>query len=310
MPAYNAGKYIRQAIDSVLRQTFTGFELLIINDGSTDGTEAVIASYSDPRIVSVNQPNQGVSAALNTGLALARGKFIARFDADDICYPDRLREQYDFMVENPEYVLIGSDADYMDSEGGYLLRYENIGHSYEEILERIQTYCPFVHSSVFYRKDVVIGLGGYEVRAHTFEDWLLWTKLIKKGKCLNFRNPLICVRLNPESVTVDERLRGQRFVELKKEMIFSGQPISPDQEKELSAILKSQNFSAFKLYSYHVLVAKKYLWNNHQPHKSRQHSLQAIRLKPLKREGYLLFLLSLLPFKVVRYLYSSSKSKS
>ena len=310
MPAYNAGKYIREAIDSVLSQTFTDFELLIVNDGSTDETESVISSYRDPRIRLISQPNQGVSAALNNGLQHASGKFIARFDADDICYPYRLQEQYDFMLQNPEYVLIGSDADYMDREGGYLLRYENIGHSYEEIVEKIHIYCPFVHSSVFYRKDVVLELGGYEVKAHTFEDWLLWTKLIKKGKCLNFYKPLICVRLNPESVTVDERLRGQRFVELKKEMIFSGQPISSEQERELTGILKSQDFSAFKHYSYHVLVAKKYLWNNHQASKSRQNSLQAIRLRPLKHEGYMLFLLSLLPFKVVNYLYSSSKSKS
>jgi hypothetical protein len=165
-----------------------------------------------------------------------------------------------------------------------------------------------VHSTVFYRKDIVIDLGGYDVKAHTFEDWHLWVQLIKKGKCLNFETPLISVRFNPESVTVDEKLRGKRFAELKKEMILGRQPITDEQEDELKQILKSQNFSAFKNYSYHILIAKKYLWNNFQPLKSRQHSLEAIRLMPLRPVGYLLFLLSLAPEKTLHYLHKKSKS--
>src|ERR1700754_2088364 len=87
MPAYNAGKYIGEAIESVLEQTFTDFELLIVNDGSTDNTAAIIQSFTDPRIVLIQQPNLGVAAALNNGLKHARAEYIARFDADDICYP-------------------------------------------------------------------------------------------------------------------------------------------------------------------------------------------------------------------------------
>lgn len=308
MPAYNVEKYIREAIDSVLDQSFGNFELLIVNDGSKDGTAEIIRSYHDPRIVLINQSNQGVSSALNTGLKQARGKYIARFDADDVCYPYRLQEQVDFMEKNPDHVLIGSDADYMDREGGFLYRYRNIGHTYEEICRHVTTYCPFVHSTVFYRRDVVLELGGYNAKAHTFEDWLLWTKFIKKGKCLNFVKPMISVRLNPESVTVDEKLRGRRFSELKREMVLGGRPITDEQEKELTTILKSQNFSAFKHYSYHILIAKKYLWNNFQPAKSRNNSLEAIRNKPFQPMGYLLLLLSLLPERVLRYLYQKSKS--
>ena len=308
MPAYNVERYIRDAIDSVLRQTFTYFELLIVNDGSTDGTETIIRSYTDPRLVLINQNNQGVSAALNTGLKHARGTYIARFDADDVCYPDRLQQQLEFMEKNPDYVLIGSDADYMDREGEYLYRYRNIGHSYEEIRSKMEVYCPFIHSTVFYRKDAVIAVGGYNPKAHTFEDWLLWTQLIEKGKCLNFESPTISVRLNPESVTVDEKLRGKRFVELKYEIICGGKPISDEQEAELLAILRSQNFSTFKHYSYHILIAKKYLWNNNQPSKSRKNSLAAIRKKPFQVTGYLLLALSLLPERTLRYLHQKSKS--
>src|SRR5258708_34774335 len=89
MPAYNADKYIAEAITSVLEQSFTDFELLIINDGSTDETVNVVRSFNDPRIVLINQDNKGIASALNAGLNCARSPYIARFDADDICYPNR-----------------------------------------------------------------------------------------------------------------------------------------------------------------------------------------------------------------------------
>jgi len=308
MPAYNTEQYIGDAIRSVLNQTFTDFELLIVNDGSTDKTEEVITSFKDPRIVLINQPNGGVSAALNTGLGQARGEYIARFDADDICYPDRLQLQYSFMKENPDYVVIGSDADYMDKNGEYLYLYRNIGHTNEEINERITTYCPFIHSSVFYIKEFALQTGGYDERAHTFEDWLLWKKFIKKGKVCNFRQPLISVRLNPESVTVDEKLRGKRFVELKRAMLFGSSDITAEQEKELLAILKSQNFSGFKHFSYHILVAKKYLWNNYQPAKARQHLKEAISLKPFLPGTYGLLLLSYIPKTILGNFYNLYKT--
>src|SRR5882757_7271659 len=98
MPAYNAGKYIGEAISSVLGQSFVDFELLIVNDGSTDDTEKIIRSFHDSRIVMIRQENKGVSAALNLGLAHARAPYIARFDADDICLPNRLKVQYEFIT--------------------------------------------------------------------------------------------------------------------------------------------------------------------------------------------------------------------
>ena len=308
MPAYNVEKYIGESIDSILRQSFTDFELVIVNDCSSDDTEAVIRSYSDPRIVLINQSNQGISAALNAGLLVAKGKYIARMDSDDICVPERLQLQYDFLEQHPDYVLAGTDSEYMDKDGEYLYRYANFGHSYEEICRNIELGCPFIHTSVFYKKEVVVRLGGYELKAHLFEDYLLWTKVIREGKAINFETPLVTMRLNPTSLTVDEKLRGKRFAEIKREFIFGGRPITDEQEAELIGILKSQNFSRFKQYGYYSLVAKKCLWNNHQPGKARRHAWKAVRLKPLQPMGYVLFLLSFLPQKTLRYLHQKSKS--
>jgi glycosyltransferase involved in cell wall biosynthesis len=307
MPAYNCEKYIREAMDSILNQTFRDFEFLIINDGSTDGTEAIIRSYNDPRIRLINKKNGGVSCALNTGLKNAKGRYIARFDADDICYPTRLQEQYKFMKEHPDYVLIGSDADYVSHTGEFIFSYESTGHSNEEIQERILDRNPFIHSVVFFVKDIIVECGGYDLKAHTFEDHLLWVKVVKKGKVCNFRKPLIKVRLNPESVTTDERVRGKRFLDLRKKILSSSEPISDVDENELMEIIRSQNSDRIKKLGYYLFVAKKYLWNNYKPKEARRNLITSIKLKPLEMSSYVLLAVSFLPKKLIYKLYRSVK---
>src|SRR5690606_10551481 len=143
MPAYNAGSHIREAIESILQQTFTDFEFLIINDGSTDDTLEIIRSYDDARIRLVSRPNKGLIATLNEGMELAVTNYIARFDADDICVPTRLEEQYNFLQNNPDYILVGSDVNYLDKDGNFLLRINPVGHSFEEIRNNFFIKCPF-----------------------------------------------------------------------------------------------------------------------------------------------------------------------
>lgn len=305
MPAYNVAGYIREAIDSVLNQTFTDFELLIVNDGSTDDTEKIIRSYPDKRIKLVNRANGGVSAALNTGLEEAKGKYIARFDADDICYPFRLEQQYAFMRSHPDYIIIGSDADYVSESGVFLFKYLNIGHTNEEINERINIYCPFVHSTVFYLKDAVIQAGGYEVKAHSFEDYFLWMRLIKLGKACNFSEPLIKVRFNSSSVTIDEKDMDPAFVALKKKALQTG--VITDEEGLI--LLKSiKKLSVDKKESsYNRMLGKKYLWNNYQPSTARKYLLKSIRIEPFNPTSYMLFVLSFFSEKTISRIYSRKK---
>jgi glycosyltransferase involved in cell wall biosynthesis len=308
MPVYNTEKYIAEAICSVLTQTFKDFELLIINDGSTDKSMEIIRTFDDPRIVVVDQSNAGIAIALNKGIQLARGEYIARFDADDICYPHRLEEQYNFLKRNPDYILIGSDVDYIDKEGKYLFYNKNISHSDEEIRDTIHSKCPFIHSTVCYKTTVIREIGGYDVRAHTFEDYFLWIKFIEKGKVMNFDKPLISVRLNPESLSVDEKLRGKKFINLKKQILFESKTITERQEQELLKILKRQSSPSFKKYSYHILIAKKYLWNNYQPSKARQHLWKALTYRPFSSIAYSLIFLSWTPKIFVKNLYKAYKT--
>jgi len=302
MPAYNAEKYIGEAIDSVLNQTFVNFELVIVDDGSTDNTANVIKAYTDKRIKLIQQKNGGVSAALNTGLSQAQGKYIARFDADDVCYPYRLQQQFDFMETNPDFVLIGSDADYMSEEGAFLFTYHNIGYSNQEIQEKINVYCPFVHSTVCYRKEAVVQLGGYEVLAFTFEDYFLWKKLVKIGKVCNFKTPLIKVRFNAASVTVDEKDRDPEFIRLKKKALQNGF-ISAEDGRLMKAGLTKLSPQK-KESSYHRMLGKKYLWNNYQPTMARKHLIKSLKIEPFKLNTFLFLALSFLPQGIIQKVYN------
>jgi glycosyltransferase involved in cell wall biosynthesis len=308
MPAYNAGKYIAEAIASVLGQTFGDFELLIVNDGSTDDTVSIIKSFDDQRIRIVSQSNQGVAAALNTGLRHAHADYIARFDADDICLPHRLQKQYDFLKANPDYILVGSDVDYIIENNDFLFHFKCLAHSHEEILDKLYFYCPFVHPAVMYKKEVVLSVGGYPDAAHNFEDYMLWVAIAGKGKFCNLDEPLVKYRLNPQSVTIDERWRGRRFRELKRKAVING-IISDEEGNELLEIIKRQDVKRIKEGSYHALCGKKFLADNYQPRKARRHVKKAIKVHPLRVDNYLLYMVSFLPKRMITWLHGMSPNK-
>ncbi|MDB4918248.1 glycosyltransferase [Mucilaginibacter sp.] len=308
MPAYNADKYIGEAIASVLEQSFTDFELLIINDGSTDKTEKIIRSFKDPRIVLISQENKGVSAALNLGLSHARANYIARFDADDICLPNRLKVQYDFITTYPEYTIIGSAVEYMDADGHYIFTHHPEGHLNEEIQQLKYTICPFIHSSVFYKKDAVVNNGGYNEHAYTYEDHFLWVNILKNEKACNLSQALIKVRLNPESITIDERWRTRKFRSIKYATL-KNKNITEAEGNELYQIGGKQYSPKIKQGAYYALCGKKFLLNNYQPEKARLNMMRAISLHPLRLDNYLIYTVSYLPERFITWLHNISMGK-
>lgn len=307
MPAYNAGAFIGDAIRSVLAQTFAAFELLIIDDGSTDNTGDIVRSFNDPRIRLITQTNRGISVTLNLGLSGSHTEYIARFDADDICYPQRLETQFNFLQANPEYVIVGCDADYHDMNDQYVFTYQPPGRSAQEIHTVKEVICPFIHSGVMYKKQAVLNAGGYNEYAHTFEDHLLWIKLLRHGRGCNLSQTLIRVRLHPASITIDEKWRDKRFSELKRTALHNGD-INKREGDELMDIIRRQNISRIKQGSYYALLAKKYLWDNYQPSKARHNIGKALAFHPGDMRSYGLWLLSFLPKSMIRKIYSYSKN--
>ncbi len=302
MPCYNAAGFICDAIRSVLDQTFHDFELLIVNDGSTDHTAERIRSFQDERIVYIEQNRQGIASALNTGLKHAGGEYIARFDADDICFPERLEKQYQFMIKHPEYIVSGSGANYIDEGGNYIFTHSPTIKSDPDIRQLSHTICPFIHASVMYKKDIVAKTG-YDTGAHGFEDHLLWLKIKQEGKMINFSEPLLSVRLNPDSFTMDERKRSREFRKIKKRALRTKSIAKKDSDR-LYSIICEQNHSRKKKGAYYGLLAKKFLWDNYNPVKARLNMKRAISVYAFDIKDYLLLLVSYLPRKFIIQLYS------
>lgn len=202
MAVYNGENYLRDAIDSILNQTFQDFEFLILNDGSTDNTQAIIQSYNNSRIRLVNnEQNLGLSRSLNKGLELAQGKFIARQDADDISEPERLAKQVAFLEMWPEIALVGSWYKEIDAQGK-LIKKGDLPCDYTQIRWHLFFYCPFVHSAVMLRKLTVLEQVGFYNETLSYSmDYELWLRTAQRFPVANLDEYLVRLRVNPHSMT-------------------------------------------------------------------------------------------------------------
>lgn len=205
MPVYNGAEFIREAIESVLKQTFTAFELLIIDDGSVDNSTEIIQSYDDPRIqLILNKKNIGLVNTLNKGIKLARGSFIARIDQDDICNYGRLKKQHDFMKMNPEIVLVGSGCIEIDKNGNKIAVHHYSSRHSRLLHDLLKLKAFFPHSSAFFNKLEVVKLGGYNLNLNGAEDCDLWLRIASIGAIACIPDPLIKLRKHSMSMTAKD----------------------------------------------------------------------------------------------------------
>ncbi len=202
MPVYNAERYIEEAIESILAQTFRDFEFVIIDDGSTDGSLGVLERYAklDKRIRLVSRPNTGMVGALNEGLRLSKGEFIARMDADDISLPGRLVSQVQYLSSNADVVCLSGDYEYMDAKGRSLT-FIHLPKEEHEIARNALAGCPpLCHGCAMIRRNALIEIGGYDARLWPAEDVDLYLRLGEVGRLANLDEVLLRVRLHGESV--------------------------------------------------------------------------------------------------------------
>jgi glycosyltransferase involved in cell wall biosynthesis len=197
MPVYNAERYVAEAVESILDQTFGDFEFLIVDDGSTDGSRAILERYAarDGRIKLKSRPNTGIVGALNEMLAVAKGEYLARMDADDVAYPDRFKKQMEFMTKHPDFVLAGSRVEIIDPDGDTLWSMGQ-GLPHEAIDAALMGGRGQVvyHPSVIMRADAVREVGGYRAEFILTEDLDLFLRLAEIGRMVNFSEPLIKYR--------------------------------------------------------------------------------------------------------------------
>lgn len=299
LPVYNGVHYLQAAIESILKQSYSNFELIIINDGSTDDSERVINLFSDSRIRYYQQNNCGLSATLNRGIELAKGAWIARQDQDDVSFPNRLELQFTFLEEHPDYAMVGSLAEiFIDNE-----RVERMlcpPSADGEIRAGLLFYNYFVHSSVMAKKSVLESEGGYSTDPirQPPEDYELWSRIARKYKVANLPVTLLTYREVASSMS---HSRKNPFLEAH--LLISSENIAwalnqPQELKDIQALsLAMQKF-------YPKGWGGLYGWIN-----LRRLLLQAIEglvdrcdLSPIEVEGQKRFLLKQLIISYLNFL--------
>ncbi|MGV4793001.1 glycosyltransferase [Rhizobium sp. F40D2] len=207
LPVYNGEAFLREAVESILEQTFTDFELIIINDGSTDGSGPLSRELAtlDRRIVLVERPNDGLVSALNEGISRARSNLIARMDADDVAMPERLELQYARMQAEPQLGVLGSFTRLMDKTGS-IIRLSDYPVTELEAARFLERGCPIAHPTAMMRREVVLAAGGYRKAFSHCEDYDLWLRVNELGYGIaNLPKPLLNYRMHGGNVSAVHR---------------------------------------------------------------------------------------------------------
>jgi glycosyltransferase involved in cell wall biosynthesis len=202
MSVYNGEAYLGEAIESILHQTFRDFEFIVIDDGSTDGTAAILAHYQsmDDRIHVYPQDNQGLITSLNRGCRLGKGKYIARMDADDVSLPERLSKQIDYMEAHPEIGVLGTWVDFIDGNSHI------VGNWHMATVPGVIGWSlffgsPLAHSSIMIRRPIIEQLGFYRPEALHAEDYDLWARASFVTRIANIPEVLLLFRFSQENIS-------------------------------------------------------------------------------------------------------------
>jgi GT2 family glycosyltransferase len=277
MPAHNAARYVAEAVESILAQTYTDFEFLIVDDGSIDDTPKILSRYaeSDRRIHIISRPRTGIVRALNELIALARGDLIARMDADDIALPVRFEQQVAYLKDHPECVLVGSRVFVIDPEGdeltilGQALSHEQIVDDF--LARRGQMV---YHPAVMFRRNAVVNIGGYDDRMIEAEDLDLFLRLAEVGRIINLPDPLLKYR---EHLKKSGRVGAERLEQYTRLIVNEARerrgmgPLPESERSNCSPQTPAQAYQTWgwwALMSGHVPTARKHALASlaHAPH--------------------------------------------
>ena len=214
MPVYNCRQYIEESVNSILNQTFSDFEFIIIDDCSTDGTFEYLKSLTDPRITLLRKPqNTGYTISLNMGLKIAKGKYIARMDGDDISLSDRFAKQVSFMDANPDIIVCGGGYEAIGSDFKFIPKTSN-----EDIVLDLMSFSPFAHPTVFLR-NIILKENNiqYDTQYEPCEDYKLWITLSEYGKLANLCDILLYYRIHQNQTSI---VRVNAQIEITKLIAF------------------------------------------------------------------------------------------
>jgi glycosyltransferase involved in cell wall biosynthesis len=227
MAVYNGARYVRQAIDSILAQTFTDFELVIIDDGSTDETPQILASYHDPRIVLIeNECNLGLTKSLNVGIRASCGELIARQDADDASLPERLERQVAYLYAHPTVALVGAGSRWIDEREAVIQEWRPECHP-SEIQRLLLSDVPFLHGTFMFRRNCLRDIGdGYDESRPVAQDCDLLLRLSERWDLANLPQILYIHRRHKDTVTAmrqadqEHHLRQGQWAAVRRRLAY------------------------------------------------------------------------------------------
>jgi len=292
IPVFNGQEFIEESVSSILRQSFSDFELIIIDDGSTDRTLKIIMEMSrhDARMMVFSRENKGLVFTLNELLEKSTADLVARMDADDVSLPDRFRTQVDFLENNPDVVLVGSSIQLIDSKGRYLTTLSQPLSNLEIQKNLLQGHTCITHPAAMFRREYVMMAGGYRQKFYPTEDLDLWLRLGELGKIANISEPLLRYRIHQDSIS-GKNISKQREAakkscteaELRRNMpesIFeAGAPWRPGEDNK-------SRYEFFLRYGW-------WAYSNGQMRTSFIYGMKGVRLLPLSRNAWILTVKSL-----------------
>jgi glycosyltransferase involved in cell wall biosynthesis len=291
MSVYNGERYLREAIEGILNQTFGDFEFLIVNDASNDDSPGIMRGYGDARIkILDNEENIGLTRSLNKAIEVARGEYIARQDADDVSLPKRLEEQLRYLKQNPEVAVLGTSI-YIIDENGKISGRRDVAEGPSQNLFRGSW---FAHGSVMFRRDVIRAAGGYNELFRYCQDYELWLRLARDHPIRGLPQVLYKLRYHTGNVQFTMKDEAASYHLLALRMAES----EPD-EAALQAVREGGIKSLYphlnkneKVF-YHKAVAHAQAWSKNMK-RAREEYKKALRLKPFDFKTRLNLLLAYL----------------
>ncbi|MEW6008112.1 MAG: glycosyltransferase [Candidatus Omnitrophota bacterium] len=306
--AYNAQKYLKEALDSILNQTFSEFELIIINDGSTDKTGVMLREVTDKRVTVFNNlSNIGLTKSLNNGLKLARGEYIARMDLDDISLPQRLQLQVEFLENHPSFGLVGTAVVQIDEMGKEIAKI-NLFTESEQIKKELMLGNQFYHGSIMFRRTCLEKVGLYREEFKYAQDYDLYLRIAEYFDLANLPDFLYKWRLIDNSISIEKKSQQDKYAALARECAKRRRKGRDDLVILHSLSIKDKNGSKIRekrlALAYHYYHLGRSFCGQNRMREARLMLNKALRLSPLYPEVVVFYLATYLPISWLRKIRS------